>query len=1218
MSSVNWTDEQRRVIDSRRKNVLVSAAAGSGKTAVLSARILDRILDQENPIDIDRLLVVTFTNAAAAEMRERISRAVNDALESDPDNDHLRKQTTLIHHAEITTYDSFCLNLVRNYFHRVDLSPSLRVADPGEISLLSADVIDRVFTEFYEAGDAEFLALLDCYGSKRDDQTVRDLVQNLARFALSYPWPLEWLDSCEKLYEISDVEELKSSSLIKAVTEIIRATIRGLAEELSACIALAEAPDGPAVYADVLTIEAEELFAISEETDFTALGRKLSARESRRLPAARGFTGDPAKKEEIQERRKRTKTVLDSLIKSFFSQSEEQWLFLIHTAGAQVSVFLALTKRFLALFREVKKEKNILDFSDMEHYALEILIDPETKQPTEIAERYRERFAELMVDEYQDSNYLQEEILRAIAREQDGEKNLFLVGDVKQSIYRFRLARPELFMEKYEKFEVGGTYEERIDLHKNFRSRDEILTVTNDLFARLMVSDLGSIDYDENAALHLGATYPENPETAVRFFVVDSSEEEAGDVEAERMAGEENASTPAQPRSEKIDPVELEAKLIAREIRFLLTTGHVRDEESGGLRELRYSDIVILLRSPGSTGETIAKVLADYGILAMLQSTTGYFAAPEVRLVLSLLAIIDNPRQDIPLTAVLRSPIGGFSDEELAAIRIENPDMPFHEAVFASEKTADFRAALNDFRDRAVYLKVHELLTYVLHVTGYLDYVGALPGGGKRAANLRMLIEKSVAYEKTSYHGLYHFVRYIENIRKYEIDFGEADEGSGKSEVVKILSIHKSKGLEFPVVFVSLLGKRFNKSDQREKLLIHPTYGVGSFAIDGKRRTKRTTLLREGISTLTGVENLGEELRVLYVALTRAKEKLILTGTMEDAKNALERLSLTVRPDPNGRLSYYRRAYVSCFLDWVLPAAATYGDRYPVTVVKKEELFGLEAVDDLAAALSKEAVYARLSGDNGGANEPDDEANSFLQALDFVYPHADEQDIRAKVSVSELKHQAMIFEEGEAAALEWVEKTERPPVVPRFASDGTEENRGALRGSAVHRVMECLDFTETGDFSLWDASRRKAYVEETLDAMRSGGQITEEMYALVSPRLIETFLLSDLAKRMSEAALRGELYKEKPFVMGLSAGQIYHIESDETILVQGIIDVFFREGGEYVIMDYKTDSVADGSKLVKRYQTQLDLYADAVSRNKRAPVREKLIYSFHLGETISL
>lgn len=1192
MSAIRWTKEQERVIKSRNKNVLVSAAAGSGKTAVLSARIVDRILDRTHPIDVDKLLVVTFTNAAAAEMRERIARAITEALDEDPGNTHLQKQTTLLHHAQITTYDSFCLYLIRNYFYKIDLAPGFRVADPGEIKLLQTDVLDQVFAEFYAEAAEDFTLLIEGFSGRRSDEPVRAMVLMLAQFAGSYPWESEWLSNCLAPYEAKTAEELLSSNLMQTVLKLLQNRIRGLSDELSVCAELAGGPDGPQMYAPVLLEEAEELREIAETEDFLLLGERIAARESKKLPPARGFAGDSELKDFIQVRRRKVKEVLDKLYRSFYAVQGEALLPSLHRAGATAGVLVRMTERFLTVFREAKREKNLVDFSDLEHFALQILVDPDTKEPTDVAESYRREFEEILVDEYQDSNYLQEAILGAIARQEDGRKNLFFVGDVKQSIYRFRLARPELFLEKYHAYEPDGLYEERIDLHKNFRSRAGILSAVNDFFFRLMGEDLGMIDYDAEAALNAGASYPKNPEPPVRILLTDA--------EAERLKA---AGEP--------DRVALEGRLIAREIKRLTANGSVTEEETGALRPVRYSDIVILLRSPGSTGDTLRDILSEYGIPAVVPTDTGYFDTTEVRVLLSLLAVIDNPRQDIPLTAVLRSPIVGLSDDALAKIRMEDRDAPFYECARMSERTAEFFARLSDFRDRAVYLRVHELIEYVLKETGYLDIVSAMPGGAQRAANLNMLIEKAIAYERTSYHGLYHFIRYIENIRKYQIDFGEADLASGSQNAVRILSIHKSKGLEFPVVFVSLLGKEFNRSDSREKLLIHPSYGIGTFDIDGMRRTKQTTILREAIKALGETEDLGEELRVLYVALTRAKEKLILTGSRKDAEAYLAQLEKTARPGADGRLSYEQRIGASRLLDWIIAAACSYENKYNVEFISPEEIVNTEKTEDLTTALTREAFEEWLR-----ALPPIDD--DLRARMDYTYPYAHEKDIRTKVSVSDLKHQAMLFSEGEAEALEWVEKTKRPRAVPSFASDGSEENRGALRGSAVHRVMECIDFATLPP--LWEETARVRldWAKTALLAMKAEGRITEAMYELVRPELIAEFLGSALSRRMCAAAKRGELYKEKPFVMGLPAAEVYHLKSEETVLVQGIIDVFFREGEEYVIMDYKTDSVKEAKSLIDRYRAQLTLYADAVERNKKARVREKLIYSFHLGETITV
>ena len=1195
MSERTWTTEQAQVIESRHKNLLVSAAAGSGKTAVLTARIVGLLLDEQHPVEIDRLLVLTFTNAAAAEMRERIRSAIDAALEKDPDNEHLKKQETLLHHAQITTYDSFCLFLVRNYFHKADLSPTMRVADPGETLLLAEEVLDEVFADFYEEGAEDFSLLLESYSGKRDDNNVKEMVRRLAAFAQSHPAPTEWLAGCMAVYQDPDGQSFLSSPLFAAWLAMVRAKLSDFANELFACEQLALAPDGPAVYAEALHKEAEALSYLSEAAGFEELKERAAVFSFGSLPAARKFDGDPLKKTAVTKKRDDIKKEFNKVKTHFLERDVREFAGAAKRTGQTAKAVIRLTEAYLSRFRERKKEKNMLDFSDMEAYALQILTDPKTGGPSDVALSYRDHFEEIMVDEYQDSNSLQEAILSRIVRTEDGKKNLFLVGDVKQSIYRFRLARPELFMERYRTYPVGGAYEERIDLHKNFRSRAEVLSAINDVCYRLMEKDVGMVSYDAEVALYPGAVFPDNNEPAIRMLLAETA--------PEALAGEGIN-----------DPIEAEARVIAREIKRLMQEEHVTDPTTGTLRRITFGDIVILLRSPGNTADVLTQVFEQEGIPAQVGTTTGYFDAVEVQTMLSFLAILDNPMQDIPLAAVLRSPIGGFSDDDLAAIRSEDPEAAFYTCVLKSEKTKDFLAMIRDYRARAKDTPIHELITEILYETGYLDHVTVLPGGEQKRANLEMLTEKAVAYEKTSYHGLYHFVRYIEKLQKYEIETGGAELTADLSDAVRIMSIHKSKGLEFPVVFVSLLGKQFNRNDERNAMLIHPEYGLGLHEVDVKLRTRRTTVLREAIAEISRAENMGEELRVLYVAMTRAKEKLIFTAGAKDAETLLEteQAAFSDLPlEPGARFSFSKRFTAKSFLALLLPALLSYPGRYEVQIVTPKALADAQLQEEAVRAVRREAAEALLAqiGDTGLEE---------LSYLNYRYPYEGEQDIRTKVSVSELKHQAMLFAEGEAEELDWVKKTEHPKAVPSFASDGSEENKGALRGSAMHRVMECLDFSQTSGFPEWEKEKQTAWVEGTLQEMCADGRITVEMKELVSTQAIVRFLSSDLAVRMHEAAKNQTLCKEKPFVLGLPASEVYHKESDETVLVQGIIDVFFAEEGQYVIMDYKTDRVDREQQLIDRYQTQLDLYADAVSRNKDAKVKEKLIYSFHLGETVVL
>lgn len=1264
---VSWTTEQQQVIDLRNRNILVSAAAGSGKTAVLVERIVKIITDKNHPVDIDHLLIVTFTNAAAAEMRERIGNAIEKALDEQPGDEHLLRQLTLIHNAQITTIDSFCLYVVRNHFHEIDLEPNFRIGDEGELKLLREDVLGRVLEQNYEEPSEAFSDFVEGYASGRTDAALNEMILQLYEFSRSYPWPEKWLDSFVGAYSIETREELDRAEWLAPLTENICFVLKDCEQLLKQALAITQQDDGPDMYEKAVQSDLEKYEGLSRLTSFCELSGALSDIKYDRLASSRGFEGDPDKLELVKSLREQAKDVVKKLCRQYFFCSPEMMIEQLERTEPMLEEVVRLTKQFADEFAAAKRRKNLVDFHDVEHFALQILVDEETEKAKKTAEEFRDTFEEIMIDEYQDSNEVQETLLRSISREERGENNIFMVGDVKQSIYRFRLARPELFMKKYDSYSLEESTTQRIDLHKNFRSREEVLTCTNDIFYKIMARSLGNVEYDAEAALYPGASYPVSADFIPEILLADSNDELLEDTEL-------------------TDKKTLEAKIVAEEIKHLMKTQPVTDKAAGTLRAARYSDIVILLRSLSGWADSLVEVLNENGIPAHTVSSTGYFSTVEVQTVLSMLRLLDNPRQDIPMAAVLRSPMAGLTDEELAVLRLEDGSVPFHEAVLelaeelyeedgqkeisdseadseadqkqgrnadgkkeddiettAHRKLLKFYKKYRQLRQLVPDTPIHELIEIILRETGYGHYVAAMPAGNRRTANLNMLLEKAAAYEKTSYKGLFHFVRYIDELQKYDVDFGEADMVGENEDVVRIMSIHKSKGLEFPIVIVSGMGKNFNKQDTRSKMVLHPELGIGLDYMDGKKRIKSPTIAKKAIAKQIDLENLGEELRVLYVALTRAKEKLILTGTLKDAPEKLEffRQQANLSKAADRPLSYLTREGASGYLDWILPAVLSYGDKYPVRIVEAAEL----VLDEVENQLEQNEDLTERIGEIKAADPQ--LVGQLKQRFSQRYPYQVDVLRKNKYSVSELKHRAM-REKFEAEQEETIPAfLEEPvtPTIPLFIQrQGSVEqetpNRGALRGTAVHRVMECYDF----------ASEKS--VHEQMEAMEKEEKITADMRALVKEQIVADFVSSETGRRMALAQRGGALYREKPFVMGFteeelenygfgvgsntdSCENIYEkTDSDQEkeeqqkvrheedlTLIQGIIDVFWIEKDGIVLLDYKTDRVQQTKELIDRYETQLKLYADALERvfaARKLKVKEILIYSFFLEQLITL
>ncbi len=1186
---MKWTKEQMQVIALRDKNLLVSAAAGSGKTAVLVERIIGRILDPAHPVDIDRMLIVTFTSAAAAEMRARIGSAIDAALERDPANAHLLQQSTLIHHAQITTIHSFCLYLIRNYFHQVDLEPNFRIAEEGECSLLQEDVMADVLNRNYEKKSSEFLQFVECFATGKKDDGLKDMILKLYHVAMSNPWPKEWLANMLEQYQFDDLTDLSQKPWMRALTDYLHKICASLAEMAEQNLRLAQKPDGPLYLEETAKRDLAGMRALSGASGYSDLADALSGFRFERLLGKRGYDGDQEALERLKACREEMKGVIKKLKEDFFFSDMEEMARRLRAMAPVATELVRLTGEFMDAYDAKKRKENLLDFDDLEHFALKILVDEEIKEPTEVAISCRALFAEVMVDEYQDSNLVQESLLAAVSGEPDGRYNRFMVGDVKQSIYRFRLARPELFMEKYDTYKTDDPAFAKVELHKNFRSRREVLEFINGIFFRIMKKDLGNVAYDEASALYPGAEYPESNDMQPELLLADSDDpllDEAG-------LG---------------DPIRLEAELAAARIRRMIREQTVTDAKTGRLRQAKYSDIVILLRSFGSYADTFLEVLEQKGIPAHAASKTGYFQAQEVQTVLCLLRVLDNPRQDIPLAAVLRSPIGGFSDEELAVVKAAGGEAPFHCCVLEPQqeklsqeifgKLQTFLQTLSNFRGLVAELPIHDLLCRLLEDTGYMAYAAAMPGGERRQANLYMLLEKAAAYEESCYRGLFHFIRYMDKLQKYEVDYGEADVVNENANAVRLMTIHKSKGLEFPIVFLCGITKPFNRMDTRGRMVIHPDLGIGLDYIDPNRRIFGTTIYKKAVARQMALEDQGEELRVLYVALTRAKEKLVITGAAKGMRKKM---------DAPPRLTFLQRARAGSYFDWIYPAAVLAGEEKRIQIWGANELVTEEVENQWQETEGLGRLLDQISC-------PNPKADQFVQEqLSYQYPDLPETTRRTKYAVSELKHRSReaVWEEGETQA-DTLQK-DFVPYVPQFAGGENQKSQGALRGIAMHRAAACLPVELlAGNPDL------PQILDEQTEMLVKQGRLNEEMSKLLQKKKLLSFYRCDLALRMKAAAKRGELSREQPFVMGRPADEVEGDGSDTMVLIQGIIDAFFIEDGEIVLLDYKTDAVRTKRALIERYQKQLDWYQKALESNLGRPVKEKVIYSFALEKAIWL
>lgn len=1280
--TVTWTQRQRQAIELRNRSLLVSAAAGSGKTAVLVERIVRRITEGEKPVDADRLLVVTFTNAAAAQIRERVQRAIDERLEADPQNRLLKRQQTLIRQAKITTIDSFCLSVLREQFHRIDLDPSFRVGDEGELRLLREDVLGELIERRIAQADPEFLDFWDAYNPGRDDTKGASLILDLYEFAMASPRPKTWLRDCCREYDTSSFEELERTAWMKGLCERTVRTLKELTQILQSTL------EGFIEQGDM------EAFEAVVRDELRQLERSCAAQGYRELRAALGGisfgrkprrkktdTWDEDKAEKLWQSRVRVKEETESIFKESFVQDPEEVLLHHQLAGRQAKTLAELTAEFIDLYGAAKRRRNLVDFHDLEHLALDVLSEETTagEVPTAAAEEYAARFEEIMIDEYQDSNYVQELILSSISRERRGEPNCFMVGDVKQSIYRFRLARPELFMEKYETYTEEESRHQKLELHQNFRSRAEVLEGVNYFFYQLMHKSLGNVEYTKEAALHPGLEYEETTLNAggpIRLLLLDTEyavpipEEDGTGADGKERAGEEqtgkehfgseneNGTDEAQ-GSVRRNIREWEAVMVADEILKLTDPKdgkQVWDADEGCYRPARYGDITILLRTMSGWAQDFAAVLMSRGIPVVSETGTGYFSALEVQNVINLLRIIDNPRQDIPLAGVLRSPIGGFSDEELARIKLgtgANEDglygmlqnyMQQNASDGIARRLRLFSERLADYRERSGYLPLHELVSYVMKESGYYEYVCAMPGSARRRENLDMLAEKAAQFEASSYRGVFWFVRYLEKLQTYSIDYPEASEGTA-ANAVHIMSIHKSKGLEFPIVIAAGLGKAFNVQDARQPVILHPDYGIGADAIDIETRTAAPALMKKVLAKEITLDNLGEELRVLYVAMTRAKELLILSGAKQ---SMLEWLGEKL-PGPDCQselLSYLSLTSARSYLDWIVPAMAKHrcfddvyrrlnlgapydGPLYSADVQLEVKLITTGELETAETAKRLDAAWYRRQLE-AIAKEKGDPAQEELirERLEFDYCRSDMYRIAASMSVSEIKkrfqeenpEEISLFpggaglpagndclpsgdagESGDAGTADPA-AGEETHTLPAFMS-GEARLSGAQRGTLYHWLFQHYDPCSPAGF------------EEQVQGFVERGVLDPEEFEQINAEDFCAFYQTDLGKRCIRARREGTYHAESPFCLGIPAADLNPKErvwEEAYVKVHGIIDAWFEQDGKLVLIDYKTDRIYGrdwADRLRKRYRVQLEYYRMALERMTGRTVDEVYLYS---------
>ena len=1200
---MKWTEEQAQAINEKGSNILVAAAAGSGKTAVLVERIIKKVV--EEGIDIDRLLVVTFTNSAASEMKERVLDAIYNKLDENPNDEKLLRQITLLNKASICTIDSFCLDVVRNNFYELeDLAPNFRIADTTEIELLKQEIIEDIFEKKYEEEDKDFSKLIHTYTSYRDDTPLKDLILKIYNYIQSNPFPEKWLNEKVEMFNIEELDKDFSTTpwgsvLLKEIEEEL---VDGISFLQTAAKMLSFNTELEKFFQ---TIRNDIYMLTNLKDNLNNWDKAYEINKNFKFVTWPRNKVDSLEKDEAKSIRDSVKENLKILDNILVCDSK--------TANKDIfdmySILLKLENIILEFGKEFskrKREKNIVDFQDIEHFALEILIKEESGEvvPSDIAKKYQEKYKEIAIDEYQDSNLVQEYILKSVSC----GNNIFMVGDVKQSIYKFRQAMPELFISKYKtyknKTEKTDEDDLKIQLFKNFRSRENVLYFTNLIFQDIMSDDLGDIEYNEDEYLNLGADYKEaKQDLNTEIDIIDLSDE---DIELELENNEEEK----QEEEDRIENVELEARFVANKIKELIDSKfQIWDRKKEEYRDITYKDIVILLRSTSSTAPVYEQELLNLEIPVFSDSSQEYLDSIEIQTIMSLLKIIDNPMQDIPLVSVLRSYIGKFTDNELVKMRLTDSYDNFYTCMQKAiidvddklkEKIQNFFDNLDKWRKEEEYLALDELIWKIYSDTGYYNYVGLMPNGDLRQANLKMLFQKAKDYESSNFKGLYNFINFIDKLKISSGDMGSAKLIGENDDVVRIMSIHKSKGLEFPVVFLSSTGKQFNLNDLKEDVLLHQEMGIGAKYIDYDKQVKYDTLSKLAIKNKILLETLSEEMRILYVALTRAKEKLFITGVTRDFKKDLEKIDSNIEryPKENDKINPILIKKCKKYLDWILLVYQyeknLCSNEVTLNTYKKKTLLKtLKKVDNEEIDVLEELESRKIN---------EEELNKIGSVLNYEYPNMLDTTIPTKTAVTTLKQ----LEDGEKILVE----KERSLPKPKFLKNGEEEKITAtMKGTLVHLCMQKLDVKVKYDIEK---------VNNLVEGLEAKKIITTKEKEAINLNKILEFTKSNIWNELKTAK---EIEREKPFYINVPAGEIYKENTEENILVQGIIDLYYIDKDDNLnLVDYKTDYVEVGNEqeLVKKYKKQLELYREALEKAYKKQVKNTYIYSVYLNKVIKI
>lgn len=1181
---MNYTKEQEQAIFLRGKNIMVSAGAGAGKTRVLVSRMAELIMDKEHPIEADRFLVMTFTNAAAAEMKERIGTELEERLEKDPDNLYLRKQIRKIRQADISTIHSFCNHLIRTHYNELAIDPSFRIGEEGELFLLRQQAVEQVLEEAYASGRESFLQFVEAYAPGKNDTVLEEMIEDLYHFSRSFPNADGWFEKTGKEAAILagkdgwDTSAAVTLLLSKAQKESLQ-----IQEELYQLLE-SVTEDSPEKYTGLLQEIKEYIDSLTQAKDYNSYYKVLSQKSISSFPRASQKEKEWELYEEVKEFHQKVREQINSQKENVFTTPAEELQREAAVIYPLLEEYMALTKRFAEIYFLCKKEKNVYDFDDLEHFALELLVESYDKQgeaqPSETAKELSKKYKMIFVDEYQDTNLVQETILEMLLNKK--HNSLFTVGDVKQSIYRFRQARPDLFLRRKDQYISQADAGVSIELRDNFRSAPGVLTFTNYIFSQLMEKKFGGVDYNEKTALRPGDGGPmmQDEETSeILFFQKDS----------------------ASALKEVPEDILAESAVICKRIKELIEEGY------------HYGDMVILLRSGAGRMEPMAEFLEQEGIPVSCDNKTGYFQTREITVMLNYLSIVDNIYQDIPMASVMLSSIGKFTEEELVKLRvlIEEPVrgkytlydfmrlyMQEGTEEELKKKIRDFLMDLLYFRQQKKEQPLSTLLWDIYERTGFYYDVQLMPDGEKRKENLLMLLKKAEDYEKTVFKGLFYFNRYMKQLKSYEIEMGEAGTSMEEEDVVKIMTIHKSKGLEFPVVFVSGLSKKFNRMDLNKAVLCHPELGIGMECVNTTLRFHHPSLMKKAIQEKVWKDTLEEEMRILYVAMTRAKRKLILTGVIKS-----EELEAGMRASIQAQ-----KWRAGSMMDWILPVMAEQF-RNTDKIWLKARLFSWSDIEELFNAREREE--ATFSYRHFIEKYVEGQDSSLIKkAFSHVYPNMEATKWKRKYSVSELKSLSQITLPNEESVVYEPDEEER--IIPQFLKEEREEVGGAAKGTIVHKIMEMLPFAKI---------QTKKQLFDWITDLEQNYPESKQISAKWLYRGIEAFLFSEQGEKIRKMDEAGKVKKELPFTVGLPVSLINQdTEAEDTVVVQGVIDACADMGNHLCLIDYKTDQIKEGEEqqLLDRYGNQMLYYKAALEQILEKRVSEIYLYSFSLKKFISV